>query len=981
MLTSVRRWLALLLAGLSTAFAQTLPPPGFRPVPPGTHALVGARVFTQPDTSFSNATVVIRDGRIAAIGPEVTPPADARVWDLSGRTVYAGFIDPYLALGSTNRPVRIGNDGSRSARAGGSDARATETGAGGYRFFGVPGQESDAGAPGPGYALSSVTPQHRVADTYSPDSKQLESLRELGFTAGNIVPTRGIVRGQSALVTLGTGSPNEALLTPDTRTGTAQHIAFEIAGGDEPFPDSLMGVIAAIRQVFFDAQWWTESQAAAARDPLTTPRVPANEALLALQASRERQPVVFEPGSVLMVDRARILAAELGLRNPQIVATGDEWRRPDLIPRDGIPFIVPLAFPALPKLPTEDAWESVSLDALRAWDWAPENPAVIQRAGATLALTTFGLGDRKEFRKNLRAALDRGLGETDALAALTTIPARLCGVDALLGTLAPGKLANLTICDSKGYFDPEGKVVAVWIEGRPYNFPGDAEDKDSAKPKTKSEDDKASSEKARRKESELRDLARKRTARDPRANRGALTNPPSLWIRGATVWTCGPGGILSNAVLRVEGGRIQSVGPASGEPGPEVVVVDATGLHVTPGLIDCHSHSAILGGVNESGLPSTAMVRIGDVVNSETGNLHRELAGGLTTASLLHGSANPIGGQNQVIKLREGASPEGLKFTNAPPGIKFALGENVKQSNWGEKFSTRFPQTRMGVPTFHQNRFTAAQQYAAAWSAWESAHATQPGVPAPRRDLELEAIAEIIAGKRLIHCHSYRQDEILVFLRTMESFGVRVGTLQHVLEGYKVADEIARHGAGASAFSDWWAYKFEVYDAIPYAGSLMNSRGVNVSFNSDSDDLARRLNFEAAKAVKYGDTPEVEALKFVTIHPAQQLGIDRWVGSLEPGKDADFVLWSGSPLDSQSRCEQTWIEGRKYFDRSAEPARSRALSEERDALIAKAKRLAGEGADAGASDAAREKFFRRSLEQAQHLGVLQCQDCRLPMRE
>ncbi|MCW5559559.1 MAG: amidohydrolase family protein, partial [Verrucomicrobiae bacterium] len=289
--------------------------------------------------------------------------------------------------------------------------------------------------------------------------------------------------------------------------------------------------------------------------------------------------------------------------------------------------------------------------------------------------------------------------------------------------------------------------------------------------------------------------------------------------------------------------------------------------------------------------------------------------------------------------------------------------------------------TRMGVPAFYQNRFTAARQYAAAWREWEAAKARDPQALPPRRDLELDAIAEILAGTRLIHCHSYRQDEILLLLRVMESFGVRVATLQHVLEGYKVADEIARHGAGGSAFSDWWAYKFEVYDAIPYAGSLMRDRGVVVSFNSDDDDLARRLNFEAAKAVKYGGTPEVEALKFVTINPARQLGIDRWVGSLEAGKDADFAVWSGPPLASSSRCLETWIEGRKYFDRAQAAERAAALGAERDALIAKARKLAGEGADASASDAAREKFFRRALESAIHLGVTRCEDCLLPQRE
>jgi N-acetylglucosamine-6-phosphate deacetylase len=343
---------------------------------------------------------------------------------------------------------------------------------------------------------------------------------------------------------------------------------------------------------------------------------------------------------------------------------------------------------------------------------------------------------------------------------------------------------------------------------------------------------------------------------------------------------------------------------------------------------------------------------------------------------LLHGSANPIGGQNCVIKLREGATPEALKFEPAPGGIKFALGENVKQSGWGDKAVTRFPQTRMGVGTFYRNRFTAAQQYREAVRKGRQAD----GSPV-RRDLELEALMEILEGTRLIHCHSYRQDEILAFLREMESFGVRVASLQHILEGYKVADEIARHGAGASAFADWWAYKYEVIDAIPYAGSLMRERGVTVSFNSDSSDHARRLNFEAAKAVKYGGTPEAEALKFVTLNPAKQLGIDHRVGSLEAGKDADFVLWSGSPLDSSTRCLETWVDGRCYFRLSAETSRVKSLQDERSALLAKARKIAGGGGDAKASDQARKQFFERALEQARHWGVKECQDCQVRQAE
>jgi imidazolonepropionase-like amidohydrolase len=625
-----------------------------------------------------------------------------------------------------------------------------------------------------------------------------------------------------------------------------------------------------------------------------------------------------------------------------------------------VPFIVPLHFPALPKFPEDSAWDSVSLDVLRAWDWAPENPALLVRSGLTIALTTHSLPDRKSFRTQLRTALDRGLSESDALAGMTTAPAALCGLSDSLGTLESGKLAHLTVVEpGGGFFDPASRVTAVWIDGVAYETDAALKTPEKKEPNPEAEAKKAAE----------RDLANRRVAHPPMEGRGPIVQPGSVIVRNATIWTSGPQGIVSRADLLVANGRIQAVG-SSLAAGPAVQEIDGTGLHVTPGILDCHSHSMILGAVNEATLPSTAMVRIADVVNSESENIHQQLAGGTTLVNLLHGSANPIGGQNCVIKLREGATPEALKFEPAPGGIKFALGENVKQSGWGDKAVTRFPQTRMGVGTFYRNRFTAAQQYREAFRKGRQSD----GSPV-RRDLELEALMEILEGTRLIHCHSYRQDEILAFLRMMESFGVRVASLQHILEGYKVADEIARHGAGASAFADWWAYKYEVIDAIPYAGSLMRERGVTVSFNSDSSDHARRLNFEAAKAVKYGGTPEAEALKFVTLNPAKQLGIDHRVGSLESGKDADFVIWNGSPLDSATRCLETWVDGRCYFRLSAESARVKALQEERTALLAKARKIVGDGGESNASDKARKQFFERALEQARHWGVKECQDC------
>ena len=951
----------LLLACALSARAADLLPPGHRPKSPGVHALIGGRVVINPSTSLENATVILRDGIIEAVGRDVKPPADARIWNASNSVIYAGFIDPYLSITGTNAPVAT----THVDPIGGLTS--------GVNFLGVESQEKVRLQPGAGYEVTSVTPQARVATGYTPNAKTLETLRELGFTAGNVVPNKGILRGSSAFVNLSDAPPNEAILRADTH----QHIAFE---SQEVYPKSLMGTIAVVRQTFADARHYVLDQADYRAKPTARKRPDLNPALDALAPVLNRQTtVVFEPGSVLMGDRAGQLARELGL-NFAVVGSGHEWRRPDLMKAVNAPFIMPLNLPSAPKLPDEDDWLDVSLDQLRHWDWAAENAAMLRQQGLEVALTTHALGDRKVFRKNLRLAIDRGLSERDALAALTTVPAKLCGVADRLGTIEKGKIANLTVVEGAGYFDAEAKVKQVWIDGVVFETqpPKPAIVKaipaKPAEPKAEAKDTKKAD--AEKKKAELTALQKQRLAQPPNASRGPLAAPKSVLIRNATVWTCGPQGTLTNASVLIVGGKVQQVGYFKAQLSADTLVIDAAGQHLTPGLIDCHSHTAILGGVNEGSLPSTAMVRIADVVNSETENLYQQLAGGLTMANLLHGSANPIGGQNSVIKLRFGAGPEGLKFTNAPGGIKFALGENVKQSNWGEKNTTRFPQSRMGVPTFYVNRFTAARQYLDDWADY-----TRKGGVPPRTNLELEALGEILNGTRRIHCHSYRGDEIIAFLRVCESFGVRVATLQHVLEGYKVADEIARHGAGGSCFTDWWGFKFEVFDAIPYAGSLMHARGVNVSFNSDSSELARRMYLEAAKAVKYGGTSETEALKFVTLNPAKQLGVDQWVGSLEPGKDADFALWSKSPLAYDTVCEQTWIEGRKYFDRAAAAKRTETLAKERGDLIAKAKKVAvlsGGGGEGGA--AAQAAFFLRALEKLHELGIAECLDCKLTQR-
>ena len=342
-----------------------------------------------------------------------------------------------------------------------------------------------------------------------------------------------------------------------------------------------------------------------------------------------------------------------------------------------------------------------------------------------------------------------------------------------------------------------------------------------------------------------------------------------------------------------------------------MTVIDAAGLVAMPGIIDTHSHIAIQGGVNEFSLSVVPEVRVKDVVTGDDVSIYRALAGGTTTARLLHGSANTIGGQDAVIKLRYGKPGRDLIIRDAPQGVKFALGENVT------RLRGRFPNTRMGVESVIERAFEEAKAYRAEWEAYQEARKKDPGKagPPPRTDLRLEALAGILEGSIKIHSHCYRSDEILMLLRTAERYGVRVQSLQHVLEGYKVAAEIADHGASASTFSDWWAYKVEAYDAIPFNAALLTQAGANVCIKSDSEELIRHLNLEAAKMVKYGGVSEAQALAMITINPARELGLEHRLGSIEVGKDADIALFNGHPFDAFSRCELALIDGEVYFQR------------------------------------------------------------------
>jgi imidazolonepropionase-like amidohydrolase len=965
----VRRFHCVLLPSIAVLACPVAPRADIAGHPSEVHALTGVTIVTGPGAKPVRGAVVIRDGLVESLGRGVEVPEDAVVHRLDGRTVYAGFIEPYLRLTEDAAPA-----------------------------------DSTVPLAGTAHENRRVRADVRAADLLPLPEALAEEMRGAGYTVAAAAPAGGVFRGTAAIVSLGSGRAGDDVLVADF----AQIAAFERGGDGAPYPGSLMGSIALARQTLLDAAWHRDSWKAW-RENGETERPEENAALRALEPVLSRaMPVYFESEDLDMMPRALSVAREFGLR-PVIVSAGaDEYRSPretrERLADAGADLVVAVDFPRAPKWIGADEAVDVELESLIRWERAPTSPRELERAGLAFAVTTQGLEKRAYVLARLSAAVRLGMSADAALAALTTEPARVLGIDERVGTIAPGKAANLVVATGP-IFDPGTKIEEVWIDGVRHG----EDRRRAAEADVKGKWDLSIGEgdaesgwriEIKRVQAGLEGAAVRpdsgKALSDVRLERGVLSfaldtlavtleldgkllvgsavvagerlpaiarkapadpnEPADLWtihsegapvwppradvaaaprevlIRGATLWTCGPAGKLEGADLLAVDGKIAALGQGLAAP-RDALVVEAAGRHVTPGLIDCHSHSSIAGDVNECTNSCTAEVRIGDVIDPRSREMYRELAGGLTTANLLHGSCNCIGGQNAVVKLRWGEPADALLFTEAPPGIKFALGENVKQSNWGDRYRTRYPQTRMGVEQFIRERFDAALAYRAEWERFR--RSGRKGAP-PRPDLQLDALLEVLDGTRLVHAHSYRADEIIMLIRVAEDYGFRVATFQHVLEGYKAANEIARHGAGASSFSDWWSFKYEVVDAIPYNGELMWKRGVNVSYNSDSAELSRRLNLEAAKAVKWGDVPEEEALCFVTRNPAVQLGVGDLVGTLEVGKHADFVLWSGHPLSDLTVCDETWIDGIRRFSREEDRRGRDAVAELRTKLLAKA---------------------------------------------
>ena len=942
------------------------------------YAFTNATIYIDYQTKIENATLLIKEGKIEAIGTKVSIPKNVVSYNLEGKYIYPSFIDLYSDYGMPT----IKKDKSPN--------------------YGPQFENKNKQAINWNQAIK---PEIEAGKLFTVNDKKAEELRKLGFGTVLTHQHDGIMRGTSALVTLKNDKANLVML----QDNVASHLSFNKGTSTQDYPGSLMGMIALIRQTYYDVDWLFNNSN-------------VNEFNISLNTIIEnwKLPQIFEANDKLNILRADKIGDEF---ETQYIfkGKGDEYQRIKEIKATEGKLIVPINFPD--AYDVEDPYDALKVhySNVKHWELAPYNLGIISNNQIDFSITTADLKDKKVFFKNLRKAIKSGLTEEAALKALTFNPANFINQYEKIGSLEKGKLANFIIT-SDNIFEEKTKIYENWIQGKQYviedyntidakgnyslNIAGKIYDlKVKGEPKKLSGTIEIINQKDTNKvkvdvkvESQLVSISfnpnddyQKGTIRlsgtissnggiwdgngqlsngdwvkwsaikgkdndkkneDKKEENDSLIVPKiqypnmaygffdsipkakTIIIKGATVWTNEAEGVLKNTDVLLQNGKIAAIGKDLVAEG--ATIIDGKDKHLSAGIIDEHSHIAISRGVNECTQAVTAEVSIADVVNSDDINIYRQLAGGVTASQLLHGSCNPIGGQSALIKLRWGASPEEMKINDSTAFIKFALGENVKQSNWGEFNTQRFPQTRMGVEQVYYDAFIRAKEYQKEWDTFAALpEKLRSKVTAPRIDLEMETLNEILNKERFISCHSYQQGEINMLMHVADSMGFTVNTFTHILEGYKVADKMKDHGAGGSTFSDWWAYKYEVNDAIPYNGAIMHNQGVLTAFNSDDAEMGRRLNQEAAKAVKYGGVSEEEALKFVTLNPAKLLHLDHRMGSIKVGKDADVVLWSDNPLSIYAVCEKTIIDGIIYFDLERDSERQKENQREKARIVEK----------------------------------------------
>lgn len=865
-----------------------------------TFAIRNARIVQGPGRVIERGTLLIRDGLITAVGANIAIPFDAEIIEGDSMTVYAGFID-----GMSNAGVAKPADEPK------------------YDRVPRPGN--------PPNARAGIQPERDVRAMLTNQDPLLDSLREVGFTVAQTVPRGQMLPGAGAIISLGGDSPDGMVI----RGGSALFAQFVPAVNDV-YPATTFAIMAKWRNLYTNAKQRRAQSESYGKNSNGMER-PAWDATTAafFPVVAAQQPVLFRVEDALDVRRALHLQKDLGFRL-MLAGLKEGWDAEEVLKNSKLPLFLSLDFPeAQAEKKKEEGADSLSSATdsttsasstantpLNLWHRTerPEdvtmeqkilktkqassratfyaNAARMNRAGVKFGFSTLGAAAGK-LRQNIRTAIEHGLPEDAALAALTTEPARMLGLEQSLGTVDPGKIANLVV--TKGsWFAKDSPVRYVFVDGRKYEYqPKQTKEKkgDTATPSaspTATVGDTLMLNPA---------LALRRDA----AKRG------NLLVRNGTVLTV-TNGTLERTDILVKNGIIAAIGQGLAAPAG-TDTIDATGQFVMPGIIDAHSHIATTD-VNEWTSPVTAEVAIRDVIDPYDIAIYRALAGGKTIAHVMHGSANAIGGQCQTMKMRYGtADPEGLVMENAPRTIKFALGENPTRVH-GRGFNVR-PATRMGVEQVMRDAFTQAQRYMAAKEQYEQGN-DQRATP-PEYDLRLETLAGILRGEILVHCHSYRADEILMLMRVFRDFGIKKLTFQHVNEGFKVAPELADFGAMASVFADWWAYKFEVYYSTAYNAAILTRNNVTTSINSDSPELDRHLNHEAAKTMRYGGLTHDEAVKLITINPAKQLGIEGRVGSIEVGKEADLAIFNADPLSVYAVCQKSVVDGVIRFDRDRDP--------------------------------------------------------------
>ncbi len=909
---------------------------GIENTSPNIYAIVNATTFLNPETKIEKCTLIIKNDIIMNVGSKIDIPANAIILDYNGNYIYPSFIETFSSYGISEPRA----DASPQKQQ--PQLNTKRKGAFSWN--------------------EALRPDFEAYKNYTKDDKSAEELRAIGF--GTILAHRmdGISRGTGATIVLNSESDHKSIL----KNEAANFYSFNKGTSNQSYPSSLMGGIALLRQAYLDANYYTREGF-------------KEEKNISLQAWNDKKDLknIFAVDSKQEAIRAHMIGKEFNTKYI-IKGGGDEYQRIDDLKNMGTQLIIPVNFPDSYEVSDiYDSW-NISYDKLKNWEMAPYNPMLLDKNGFELSLTTYGLKSKTDFFKQIIKAIKRGWTEKQALKALTTNPAKIAGVDSIVGKLDKGMLANFIVTNGN-IFEENTIIYQNWVQGKMYQLkPFDKEsiegdfdlqfnkkryqlilskDKNTIKPIGDTTTINLTTDKSNNvikfileegqqkyrfqgtadndflygyaiteKGDKINWSAKKLWKEVKKENEVSkpdsidyslpkviypfvqygneiLPKSKSYIITNATIWTNEDEGIIRNSDLIIQNGKISKIGKDL--ICSDCEKIDGTNKHITAGIIDEHSHIAISRGVNEGTEAVTSEVRIGDVLDADDENIYLQLAGGVTSSHLLHGSANPIGGQTQLIKLRWGYSQEALKFENWPGFIKFALGENVKQSNWGDDNTTRYPQTRMGVEQIIEDAFLRAEKYK------ELKISNKPF----RQNLELDALEEILDQKRFITCHSYQQGEINMLMKLADRHKFKVNTFTHILEGYKVADKMKKHGVAAAGFADWWAYKYEVIDAIPYNGALLHSQGVITAFNSDDAEMARRLNQEAAKAVKYGNLSEEEAWKFVTLNPAKMLHVDQRVGSLKPGKDADVVVWNDNPLSVYAKAMITIIDGIKFYDR------------------------------------------------------------------